>query len=129
MIILQIKQKTNFSKISLCTFDKCSHPKTLSTGIVIWTYVASLLTEIFWFCCPTLKFPTFLPKLKPEDSVLCCPRLKFCTILPKLKSQMKLPKDMQHLQQLELEVRKLLAMEKDNDVVTTVRSVSEWLCT
>ncbi len=51
-------------------------------------------------------------------------RLRFCSILPKLKSQMKLPKDMQNLQQLELEVRKLLSMEKDNDVVTAVRSVS-----
>ena len=60
-----------------------------------------------------------------NDSILRCLRLKFCTILPKLKSQMKLPKDMQHLQQLELEVRKLLAMEKDNDVVSTVRSVSQ----
>ena len=52
-------------------------------------------------------------------------RLKFCTIPPRLKSLLKLPTDRHLLQQLEQCIRKLLSSEKEPDVCTAVREVSQ----
>ncbi|XP_071835230.1 serine/threonine-protein phosphatase 4 regulatory subunit 4-like isoform X3 [Apostichopus japonicus] len=51
-------------------------------------------------------------------------RLRCCTLLPMLKTQLKLPKDRQLLQQLDLVVRKLLVMEKDRDVTAAIRQAA-----
>ncbi|XP_072038249.1 serine/threonine-protein phosphatase 4 regulatory subunit 4-like [Amphiura filiformis] len=99
--------------------EGCCHSKNYryrKLFIDICLFVMELFSKTFF----KENFYNFVLELA-QDPVANV-RLRFCSILPKLKSQMKLPKDMQNLQQLELEVRKLLSMEKDNDVVTAVRS-------
>lgn len=51
-------------------------------------------------------------------------RLRCCSLLPMLKAQLKLPKDRQLLQQLDLVVRKLLVVEKDRDVTAAIRQAA-----
>lgn len=54
-------------------------------------------------------------------------RIKLCYLLPKVKSTLKIPTDKHLLQQLELCIRKLLCQEKDKDVLTIVKRVSNIL--
>ena len=54
-------------------------------------------------------------------------RLKVCRILPALKSQIRLPGDRLLLQNLEQNVRQLMALETDRDVANAIRMVCDSL--